>query len=136
MLNNNYTTKSTHIDNHRYSYRYILSELSYLLCLDCLEPLNFAILKVKLRKALKLTLTEFYSVYTVMTKKLVQMAQTCVTAAHLIDIDEKELELFQSDRCKYGDLTADEFDSLQRLYEQAIEALNDEQASLCGEIEQ
>lgn len=111
MLNNNYTTKSTHIDSHRYSYLYILSELSYSLYLDCLEPLNFALFN------------------------LVQMAQTCVTAAHLIDIAEKELELFQSDRCKYGDLTADEFDSLQYLYEQAIEALKDEQASLCGGIE-
>ena len=66
---------------------------------------------------------------------LSELAQTCLTAAHLIDIAEKELELFQSDRCKYGDLSADEFDSLQYLYEQAIEALNDEQASLCGGIE-
>ncbi|MEI6063852.1 MAG: hypothetical protein WCQ26_04610 [Pseudanabaena sp. ELA748] len=68
-----------------------------------------------------------------MTNNLEQMAQTCVTAAHLINIDEEELELIQSDRCKYGDLTADEIDSLQSLYKQAIESLNDELASLCGQ---
>jgi hypothetical protein len=67
-----------------------------------------------------------------MTKKLVQMAQTCVRAAHLTNISEEELELIQSDRCKYGDLSADEIESLQYLYTQAIEALNDELASLCG----
>ena len=61
MLNNNYTTKSTHIDSHRYSYLYILSELSSL-CLDCLKPLNFTILKVKLSKAYKLTLSEFSAI--------------------------------------------------------------------------
>ena len=68
-----------------------------------------------------------------MTKNLEQMAQTCVRAAHIIDIDDEVLELIQSDRCKYGDLSADEFDSLQYLYSQAIEALNDELASLCGQ---
>jgi hypothetical protein len=68
-----------------------------------------------------------------MTKNLEKMAQTCVNAAHLIDISEVELKLVQSDRCKYGDLTADEFDSLQSLYKEAIEALNNEQASLCGQ---
>ena len=70
-----------------------------------------------------------------MIKNLEQMAQTCVRAAHLTDISEAELELIQSDRCKYGDLSADEIESLQYLYKEAIEALNDEQASLCGRIE-
>lgn len=68
-----------------------------------------------------------------MIKNLEQMAQTCVNAAHLTDISEEELKLVQSDRCKYGDLSADEIDCLQYLYTQAVEAINDEQASLCGQ---
>lgn len=67
-----------------------------------------------------------------MTKNLEEMAQMCVNAAHLTDISEEELELIQSDLCKYGDLSADEIESLQYLYTQAIETLNDELASLCG----
>lgn len=70
-----------------------------------------------------------------MLNNLERMAQTCVRAAHLTDISEAELELIQSDRCKYGDLSADEIKSLQYLYKEAIEALNDEQVSLCGRIE-
>jgi hypothetical protein len=58
-MNKYHTRKSSHID----SYRYILSELSYLLYLENHEPLNFALAKVKVRKALKLTLTEFRSIY-------------------------------------------------------------------------
>ena len=54
-----YTSKSPHID----IYRYILSELSYLLYLENHEPLNFALAKVKLRKSLKLTITEFRAIY-------------------------------------------------------------------------
>lgn len=42
----------------------LLAELSYLFYLETHEPLNFAISKVKLRKALKLTLTEFRDIYT------------------------------------------------------------------------
>ena len=41
----------------------LLIELSYLLYLENHEPLNFALAKVRLRKALKLTLTEFRSIY-------------------------------------------------------------------------
>lgn len=51
----NFTKKSTHID----SYLYILLELSYLLYLEKHEPFNFALAKVKLRKALKLTFTAY-----------------------------------------------------------------------------
>ncbi len=47
-----------HIDDHS-----LLIYLSDLLYLEKHEPLNFALAKVKLRKALKLTLTEFRAIY-------------------------------------------------------------------------
>lgn len=56
----NYTSKSLHIDNHQ-SLLIYLSDLVYL---EKNEPFNFALAKVKLRKALKLTLTEFRAIYT------------------------------------------------------------------------
>lgn len=55
----NYTSKPPRID----SYRYILSKLSYLLYLENHEPFNFALAKARVRKALKLTLTEFRTIY-------------------------------------------------------------------------
>ena len=42
----------------------LLSDLSYLFYLQRNEPLSYAIAKVKLRKALKLTLTDFSDIYT------------------------------------------------------------------------
>lgn len=56
----NFTRKKRDIDNHRY----ILLELSDLLYLEKHEPFNFALAKVRVRKALKLTLTEFRAIYT------------------------------------------------------------------------
>ena len=56
----NYSRKSPYIDNRLY----VLTELSDLLYLEKNEPFNFALAKVKLRKQLKLTLTEFRAVYT------------------------------------------------------------------------
>lgn len=41
----------------------LLSDLSYLLYLENHEPFNFALIKVKLRKACKLTLSEFIAIY-------------------------------------------------------------------------
>ena len=70
-----------------------------------------------------------------MSKNLERMAQTCVKAAHLIDIDESEIALLQSDRWKYGELPPETIIWLIELHDQAIEALNDEQASLCGRSE-
>ena len=55
-----FTTTTAHIDNRLY----ILTELSNLLYLEQHEPFNFALAKVKLRKALKLTLTEFRAIFT------------------------------------------------------------------------
>ena len=55
-----FTTTTAHIDNRLY----VLTELSDLLYLEKNEPFNFALAKVKLRKQLKLTLTEFRAVYT------------------------------------------------------------------------
>ena len=55
-----FTTTTAHIDNRLY----ILTELSDLLYLEKHEPFTFALAKVKLRKQLKLTLTEFRAVYT------------------------------------------------------------------------
>lgn len=60
MLKQNYTRKSPCIDNRLY----ILTELSNLFYLEKNEPFNFALAKVKLRKALRLTLTEFRAIYT------------------------------------------------------------------------
>ena len=59
-MKNNYTPKSVHIDN----YLSLLIYLSDLLYLEKHEPFTFALTKVKLRKAFKLTFTECYSVYT------------------------------------------------------------------------
>ena len=56
----NYTSKSLHIDNHQS----LLIYLSDLLYLEKHEPFTFALARVKLRKALKLTLTEFRAIYT------------------------------------------------------------------------
>jgi hypothetical protein len=50
----------TSIDNHQS----LLIYLSDLLYLEKNEPFNFALARVKLRKALKLTLTEFRAIYT------------------------------------------------------------------------
>ena len=60
----NYRTTSLHytkitIDNHQ-SLLIYLSDLVYL---EKHEPFTFALAKVKLRKALKLTLTEFRAIY-------------------------------------------------------------------------
>ena len=58
-------TKDFNIDNHQS----LLIHLSDLLYLEKHEPLNFALAKVKLRKALKLTLTEFRAIYTAFKKQ-------------------------------------------------------------------
>ena len=68
-----------------------------------------------------------------MTKNLEQMAKTCINAAHIVDIDESEIALLQSDHWKYGELPPETIIWLIELHEQAIEAINDEQASFCGQ---
>ena len=55
-----YLTKDFSIDNHQS----LLIYLSDLLYLEQTEPFTFALAKVKLRKALRLTLTEFRAIYT------------------------------------------------------------------------
>lgn len=69
-----------------------------------------------------------------MLKTLEQTAQTCINAVHLIDIDENEIELLQSDRWKHGDLPPETISWLIELHDQVVEAINYEQASLCGQI--
>ena len=55
-----YLTKDFTIDSDKS----LLIHLSDLFYLEKNEPFNFALAKVKLRKQLKLTLTEFRAVYT------------------------------------------------------------------------
>ena len=69
-----------------------------------------------------------------MSKNLERMAQTCVKAIHLIDIDESEIALLQSDRWKYGEVPPETISWLIELHDHVIEALNHELASLCGEV--
>ena len=54
-----YLTKDFSIDNHQS----LLIYLSDLLYLEKHEPFTFALAKAKLRKALRLTLTEFRAVF-------------------------------------------------------------------------
>ena len=54
-----YLTKDFTIDNHQS----LLIHLSDLLYLEKNEPFTFALAKVKLRKQLKLTLTEFRAIF-------------------------------------------------------------------------
>jgi hypothetical protein len=45
------------------SFLSLISDLSYLFCLETHEPFSFVLLKVKLRKAYKLSLSEFSAIY-------------------------------------------------------------------------
>jgi hypothetical protein len=55
-----YSTRKRNIVDPSLSF---LSDLSYLFYLETHEPFSFALLKVKLRKAYKLTLSEFSAIY-------------------------------------------------------------------------
>ena len=68
-----------------------------------------------------------------MYKTLQQMVQTCISAAHLIDIDDDELELIQSDHWKHS-FSPQTICKLIALHDQATDAINDELVSLCGEV--
>ncbi len=61
----NYTSKSLHIDNHQS----LLIYLSDLLYLEKHEPFTFALARVKLRKALKLTISGFKAIYKAYVKQ-------------------------------------------------------------------
>ena len=69
-----------------------------------------------------------------MTINLERMAATCLMALRIVDIDESEIALLQSDRWKYGEVPPEEICWLIELHDHVIEALNHELASLCGEV--